>query len=101
MRRKKSLLLPGHVQASRNALRTKHSVSMPAPVAQGFAARHERPDACRRGRAIAQPEGVSARLTAGRKWEPKLTVPAIEASAGEATPAYVPRTGWPAWAVLP
>ena len=30
MRRKKSLLLPGHVQASRNALRTKHSVSMPS-----------------------------------------------------------------------
>jgi membrane protease YdiL (CAAX protease family) len=31
----------------------------------------------------------------------KLTVPSIEASAAEPTAAYVPRTGWPAWAVLP
>ena len=31
----------------------------------------------------------------------KLTVPSIEASATEPGPAYVPRTGWPAWAVLP
>jgi hypothetical protein len=43
MRRKKSLLLPGHVQASRNALRTKHSVSMPEPVARGLAARMNDP----------------------------------------------------------
>ncbi|KAB2938735.1 MAG: CPBP family intramembrane metalloprotease [Hyphomicrobium sp.] len=31
----------------------------------------------------------------------KLTVPSIEASTTELGPAYVPRTGWPTWAVLP
>jgi membrane protease YdiL (CAAX protease family) len=31
----------------------------------------------------------------------KLTVPSIDASAAGSADAYVPRTGWPAWAVLP
>jgi membrane protease YdiL (CAAX protease family) len=32
---------------------------------------------------------------------PQLTVPSIDATAAEYPPAYVPRSGWPAWAVLP
>ncbi len=31
----------------------------------------------------------------------KLTVPSIQTSSSDVGPAYVPRTGWPAWAVLP
>lgn len=38
-----------------------------------------------------------------RRWEgsSRLTVPSIQTSPGELGPAYVPNTGWPAWAVLP
>lgn len=32
---------------------------------------------------------------------PKLSVPSIEGNVPDSGPAYVPRTGWPAWAVLP
>jgi len=34
-------------------------------------------------------------------WERKLSVPSHHADAPAPGPAYVPRTGWPAWAVLP
>jgi uncharacterized protein len=32
---------------------------------------------------------------------PQLTVPSIDATAAEYPPAYVPVSGWPAWAILP
>jgi hypothetical protein len=36
-----------------------------------------------------------------RRESATLTVPSIEGSSPANTPAYVPQTGWPAWAVLP
>jgi membrane protease YdiL (CAAX protease family) len=32
---------------------------------------------------------------------PQLTVPSIDTTTADYSPAYVPRSGWPAWAVLP
>lgn len=34
-------------------------------------------------------------------WSNPLTVPSIDTSTAEPVPAYVPHSGWPAWAVLP
>jgi uncharacterized protein len=49
------------------------------------------------GRSLKMPCALRRHFARSRK----LSVPSIEESFSDNGPAYVPRTGWPAWAVLP